>query len=194
MKGMKVSPHLAAPWMSPVQQPPRQGRAQCLLGNPRVRTESGGSGAWKDPDRGADLCSCSCLTAVSPPSARRRGSWGPLCCGQATSLPLHFSLLSSPNSCTARSHFPSSFTERRLFVTSELIATPSSPLDLTPSGPAALPSGSCTFAEMLGFRGEREEGWPVWHPGGPRPTQLCALGQEMSPFLASVSPCVGKGE
>ena len=175
---MKVSPHLAAPRMSPVQQPLRQGRAQCLLGNPRVRTESGGREAWRDPDRGADLCSCCCLTAVPPPSARRRGSWGPLCCGRATSCPCTSLCSLHP---TAAPHAP----------TSLLLSLEEGYLFL-PSGPAALPVGSCTFAEML-VGGEREEGWPMWHPAGSKThSALCPWARDLT-FLGLSFPLCRKG-
>ena len=136
-------------------------------GDPRVRTESRGSGAWRDADRGADLCGCCCLAARPLPSAGRRGSWGPLCCGQAASA-------RSPHTGTAHAPCTSSFSRRGQFVSSELIATP--PSSLLDSKPPRACSTSWRQLHICRDAGhqwrEREEANVGGTHQGSRPTWL----------------------
>lgn len=150
-EGKAGEPHLAAPAMSPAQQPPREGCAQCPLGTQGSGQSLGRAGHGETQTEGL-TCVAAAVSMQRPrPSAGRRGSREPLHCGQAASA-------RSPDSSTAHAPCTSSFTRRGPFVSSELTATPSSPFDSKPPPPpepAALPGGSGTFAEILGVSGER---------------------------------------
>lgn len=124
-EGKAGEPHLAAPAMSPAQQPPRQGCAQCPLGTQGSGQSLGRAGHGETQTEGL-TCVAAAVSMQRPrPSAGRRGSWEPLRCGQAASA-------RSPDSSTAHAPCTSSFTRRGPFVSSELTATPSSPFDSKP--------------------------------------------------------------
>lgn len=131
---MKVGPQLSVPrpapaWAEACSVPAEEPRGR--------RTENWGraGGEWRGPEG----LTCE-AAAVSPPSCCRlqeEGEVGNACAASAPLLrpphahaPLRLSLFSSPHARTPHFHFASSLTHSRLRASSELTATPSSPLDL----------------------------------------------------------------
>lgn len=170
-EGKAGEPHLAAPAMSPAQQPPREGCAQCPLGTQGSGQSLGRAGHGETQTEGL-TCVAAAVSMQRPrPSAGRRGSREPLHCGQAASA-------RSPDSSTAHAPCTSSFTRRGPFVSSELTATPSSPFDSKP--PPRTCSTSRRQRHICRDTGrqwrEREEANVRATRQGSRPTQLCTLG------------------
>lgn len=117
-------------------------------GDPRVRTESRKSGAWRDSDRRADLCGCCCLAARGC-LLQEEGEVGNLCAAGRRPLLIH----PTPAQHTLPALLLS--LEEACLLHPELIATPSSPFDSKPPRACSTSWRQLHICRDTGCHGER---------------------------------------